>query len=275
MASVLGHDLPLGRKVDYVTTYTPSLLRSVSRSDAREALGIEDSPPFLGEDVWTCYEFSWLNTNGRPDAAVLQLQVPANSTHMVESKSLKLYLTSFAQTPFVNRAELLRTLDSDLALAFRAPVMVSMLGVDQVPEPVAHLPGRTLDALDIAVSTYAYDPELLILEDATVSVRETLHTNLFRSVCPVTGQPDWASMMIQYVGPAISHEALLRYLISYRTHAAFHEATVEQIFVDIQRRCVPDQLTVFGRFLRRGGIDINPFRSTTEPQAPGIRLLRQ
>ena len=275
MASAVRDDLPLGKDSAYVTTYTPSLLCSIDRAEARDALGIADTLPFRGEDAWTCYEFSWLNAKGKPEVATVKLQVPCNSPCMVESKSMKLYLNSFAQTAFSSRTELLRTLDSDLAIAFQAPVIVALLEVDQVATQAMQLPGTCIDELDVDVSVYERDPALLLLEESAFEAKETLYTHLFRSVCPITAQPDWASVMVRYVGPQIHKASLLKYLISYRTHAAFHEATIEQIFADIQQQCEPDELTVYGRFLRRGGIDINPFRSTNESVAPALRLNRQ
>jgi len=271
-------DLPLGRASQYVSTYTPSVLRSIDRADARIPMGIADPLPFRGEDAWNCYEFSWLDARGKPDVAMLRLQVPCTSSHMVESKSLKLYLNSFAQTRFKTRAEVLKTLDADLALAFRSPVIVAMLDVEHGAErhhTHVQMPGHCVDHFDIACDVYERSAELLTCEDSATIVRETLHSHVFRSVCPVTGQPDWASVLVQYVGRPIEAESLLRYLVSYRTHAAFHESTIEQIFVDVLDRCDPEQLTVHGRFLRRGGIDINPFRSTHEYIAPELRLPRQ
>jgi 7-cyano-7-deazaguanine reductase len=268
------HDLPLGKPTQYPATYTPSVLRSLPRAESRAALALGATLPFVGEDVWTCYEFSWLNVRGRPEVAVVLIQVPCTSTHIVESKSLKLYLNSFAQTAFKTRADVLHTLDSDLGLAFRAPVLITLVNVDQVPQP-APLPGKCLDHLDIDAGGYTPDAALLALDPSGAHVRETLYSHLLRSRCPVTGQPDWASVWIRYSGAAISHTALLRYLISFRNHCAFHESTIEQIYVDILRQCRPDQLAVYGRYLRRGGIDINPFRSTHEPLAPAMRLSRQ
>jgi 7-cyano-7-deazaguanine reductase len=197
---------------------------------------------------------------------------------MVESKSLKLYLNSFAQTRFTSRRELVSTLDSDLAVAFRAPVIVAMLDVEHGAErhlQHVQLPGRCIDGLDVACSIYDRDPTLLGCEATQAITREALHSHLFRSLCPITGQPDWASILVQYVGHPIVPESLLRYLVSYRQHAAFHESTIEQIFMDLVAECGPEQLTVYGRFLRRGGIDINPFRSTNETVAPDFRLARQ
>jgi len=275
MTGAVHDDLPLGKPVAYTDTYTPSLLQSIARADARSIMGITAPLPFRGEDAWTCYELSWLNAKGRPEAGMLRIQAPCTSTHMVESKSLKLYLNSFTQTTFKSRRDLLATLDSDLALAFRAPVIVALLDVDYAWDCGTQLPGRCLDALDLKIDAYERDPTLLECELGQATVRETVHTHLFRSLCPVTGQPDWASVMVQYVGRPIPQRSMLRYLVSYRMHAAFHESTVEQIFIDVLRHCGPEQLTVYGRFLRRGGIDINPFRSTHETAAPHLRLPRQ
>jgi len=274
MTSVVGKDLLLGKEVPYVDTYTPSLLRSIDRARARTIAGIPEPLPFRGEDVWTCYELSWLNAKGRPDVGVLTLRVPCTSPCIVESKSLKLYLNSFAQTHFASRTEVISALDSDLGLAFRAPVMVTLHDVTR-PVEATQLPGRSLDHLDVEIENYELSPDLLVRDDGDVEVREALHTNVFRSVCPVTGQPDWASVLVQYVGRRITPDSLLRYLVSYRTHAAFHEDTIERIFVDVLKRCEPTHLTVYGRFLRRGGIDINPYRSTDADSAPAIRLPRQ
>jgi len=275
MAAPQENDLPLGKDVEYPTTYTPSLLRSIDRAKLRTSLGATVVPAFHGEDTWNCYEFSWLNPKGRPDVAVVKLRVGCNSAAIVESKSLKLYLNSFAQTVFATRAEVLTTLNSDLSIAFRAPVIIDLLDVEQAAEPVGQLPGKSLDDLDVDVEVYHWCPDLLDIEAGAVTVRQAFHTNLFRCICPVTHQPDWASVLVQYVGHRISAESLLRYLVSFRHHAAFHEATIEQIFIDIMQRCAPEHLTVYGRFLRRGGIDINPYRSTDESSAPQVRLLRQ
>jgi 7-cyano-7-deazaguanine reductase len=276
--SAATHDLPLGKDSRFVTTYTPSLLRGIARAEARAPMGLSGALPFRGEDAWNCYEFSWLDGRGKPEVAMLRVQVPCTSSHMVESKSLKLYLNSFAQTRFVSRRELVATLDSDLAVAFRAPVIVAMLDVEHGAERIlqhVQLPGRCIDGLDVACDVYEREPSMLACEDTQALTRETLHSHVFRSLCPITGQPDWASVLVQYVGRPIVADSLLRYLVSYRQHAAFHESTIEQIFVDLLERCGPEQLTVYGRFLRRGGIDINPFRSTHESVAPDYRLARQ
>jgi 7-cyano-7-deazaguanine reductase len=269
-------EIPLGKPTDYTDTYTPSLLHTINRSDARGVIGVTEPLPFIGEDVWWGYELSWLDAGGKPLVAAVQINVPCNSICIVESKSLKLYLNSFAQTRFNNRVEVQNTLNSDLAIAFRSPVIVQVLELTQLPAITEQLPGVCLDGLDVQIDNYEVAAELLDLEEGEERrVKETLHTNLFRSLCPVTGQPDFASVFVQYLGRPILRTSLLRYLVSYRCHQAFHEATIEQIFVDLSRVCQPEQLSVTGRFLRRGGIDINPFRSNTDPSAPGLRLARQ
>lgn len=270
-------DVPLGKATDYRDTYTPSLLVSMARADTRAPMGITgDALPFKGEDVWMSYELTWLGERGKPEVSAVRIKVPATSPSIVESKSLKLYLGSLAQTRFANRAELMSTLNSDLGIAFRAPVLIELVDLARIPHIVHQPPGICLDGLDVKLTRYERDPALLRLEGGPERVvKETLHTNLFRCLCPVTGQPDHATVVVHYLGRPISRGSLLAYLVSYRNHQAFHEATVEQIFMDLQRRCGAEQLTIAGRFLRRGGIDINPFRSTVEDQMPLMRLPRQ
>ena len=210
--------------------------------------------------------------------AGLRVRVPCQSPAIVESKSFKLYLNSFAQTKFENRAAVLRTLDQDLSLAFRSPLTVELLELAQLSGPANQLPGECLDDLDVWTKDYLRDATLLAYDEQAnpdLMVQDTVHTHLFRSLCPVTGQPDWASILVQYRGRAIDKSSLLRYLVSYRGHQAFHETTVEQIYADLLERCSPERLMVHGFFLRRGGLDINPFRSS-EDQAPLlVRLARQ
>ena len=211
---------PLGKPAEYIDTYTPSLLHSIERATAREEIGVEpDNLPFQGEDVWMCYELTWLGERGKPEVSAMRIKVPATSPCIVESKSLKLYLGSLAQTRFVSRAELLNTLNSDLGLAFRAPVMLELIDIVQVPEIITQPPGICLDGLDVKLSLYERDPELLALEEGEERVvKETVHTNLFRSLCPVTGQPDFATMVIRYLGRPITRSSLLAYLVSFRNH---------------------------------------------------------
>ncbi|MFT5562431.1 MAG: 7-cyano-7-deazaguanine reductase, partial [Litorivivens sp.] len=220
-------------KSDYTTTYTPSLLDAVHREKQRASLGItEDALPFRGMDVWNAYEFSWLNAKGKPEIALAQFQVPAKSTNLVESKSLKMYLGSYSGTRFAHRSEVATTLESDLTITARAPVSVTLMQADVVQAAgIGVLMGQSLDHLDISMDEYYWNPDFLALESDTI-VRESLYTHLFKSLCPMTGQPDFASILIQYNGRMMSQEGLLKYLISYREHGEFAEQVVERIFVD-------------------------------------------
>lgn len=204
-----------------------------------------------------------------------QFQVPVKSANLIESKSLKLYLGSYSNTPFTQRNEVINTLASDLTLAARAPVNVSLLTPEQVQhEGIGQLIGNSLDHLDVDIEDYYWNPEFLAIESSTI-VRETVYTHLFKSLCPITGQPDFASILVQYNGNSISHSGLLKYLVSYREHAEFAEQITERIFVDIMNRCSPERLAVSARFCRRGGIDINAHRTHESPLPDSVRVWRQ
>ena len=264
-------DLSLGAPTSYPDTYAPELLYPIPRSDSRAKLGLGDSLPFAGADGWTAWEFTWLLPSGKPDAAGLEIRVPADSPNIIESKSLKLYLNGFAMLTFAEERELLQTIENDLARVAGAPVTVDLFRNSKLKD----LPGRNLDALDVDIETYSVDAGLLSTADGPPSVTETWRTGLLRSLCPVTSQPDFGAVMIRYSGPRICPDSLLAYLVSYRKHQDFHEACVERIFVDIETRCRPDKLTVFARYQRRGGLDINPFRSNFEPEPPVARNWNQ
>jgi 7-cyano-7-deazaguanine reductase len=251
----------LGRPTTYPDRYDPSLLFSMDRAATREALGIADQLPFSGVDIWTAHEITWLDRGGKPQIAIAEFRIGADSPSLVESKSMKLYLGSFAQERMGSPAELTRTIEGDLASACGARVSVTLVPPGGGPH-IAELPGESIDSLNVAIDSY--EPAAGLLGAGNASVEEALHSALFRSTCPVTGQPDYADVLVRYRGPRIERSALLKYLVSYRRHAAFHEACVERIFIDIAERCRPDRLTVYARFLRRGGIDINPFRSNFE-----------
>lgn len=270
---------PLGRTSNYSGIYTPSLLYPIQRQPIWEDLGLDpERLPFQGADVWNSYEVSWLTASGKPEIAAVEFVFPLTATaRIVESKSFKLYLNSFNQTVFSDRAEVLRTLESDLSVCAQAPVMVRLLDMTRLQrQGIARLPGECLDQLDVQIDTYAYNPELLQLAPGGSQVRETLHSNLLKSNCPVTGQPDWASVMISYTGPALDRASLLRYLVSFRDHADFHEQCVERIFLDLQRVLGQvGELTVYARYLRRGGLDINPWRSSQPGMPDNLRLARQ
>lgn len=267
-------DSPLGRKSEYTSTYTPSLLCPIPRWDSREMLEWDgDEMPFRGIDIWNCYELTWLDMKGKPLAAVLEIQVPFNSRNIVESKSLKLYLASFAQTKVRSRQEVQRMIENDLSGCAGGPVMVSLHDA-RSGQALTDLPGESLDNLDVECDAYQPDPELLKL-DRNLPVKGVVHSHLLHSNCPVTGQPDHASVMIRWNGAAIDTRSLLKYIVSYRQHKGFHEQIVEQMFVDIMRTCEPQSLTIYARFTRRGGIDINPFRSNSEDPLPNWRMWRQ
>ena len=266
---------PLGKATGYPDRYDPGLLFAIERAPQRAALGLGVSLPFRGVDLWTAYELSWLGARGKPQLAVAELRVPADSAATVESKSLKLYLGSFAQESVATPERLAQTIASDVGRICRAEVGVVLHRATVSDAPgIAELPGLSVDGEDAFVAAPGPEAELLAVVEAPIE--ETLNSALFRSNCPVTGQPDCADVMVRYRGPRIDRASLLAYLLSYRRHAAFHESCVERIYVDIAARCRPDSLTVYARFTRRGGIDINPFRSNYEaPPAMARRTPRQ
>jgi 7-cyano-7-deazaguanine reductase len=266
-APVLG---PLGHATGYPDRYDPSLLFPVSRVPQRREIGVGDALPFKGADAWTAYEHTWLDARGKPRIAMLSLAVPVESPFIVESKSMKLYLGSFAQTSFDDEAQVQAAIARDVSAATGAAVEVAFLRDARI----APMDGVSIDGEDVAIDRYDVDPSLLRAGGEMLS--ETLRSDLFRSVCPVTGQPDYASVAIAYRGPGIDRGALLRYLVSYRLHAGFHEHCAERIFVDLAKRCACESLTVHARFTRRGGIDINPFRTNAgEPVPASVRTERQ
>jgi len=268
---------PLGKPTEYRADYAPELLYPIPRQLKRDELGIgAGALPFVGEDLWNAYELSWLNPKGKPVVAVGTLRFPANSPRLVESKSLKLYLNSLNQTAFADSAAVVATLTRDLSAAAGAPVAVDLQPLNQAPQTLIGYPqGIRLDDLDITCDTYQPAPELL----STVpggEIEEQLYSHLLKSNCLVTGQPDWAMVVIRYRGRPIDHAGLLRYLVSFRGHNEFHEQCVERIYCDILRCCAPAALSVGARYTRRGGLDINPFRSSGEfPAASNTREIRQ
>ena len=270
---------PLGKTSEYSGIYTPSLLYPIPRQPIWESLGLDpERLPFNGADVWNSYEVSWLTPSGKPDVAAVEFVFPLTpGARIVESKSFKLYLNSLNQTVFSDRAELLRTLESDLSVTAQAPVMVRLMDMHRLQLlGIARLPGESLDGMDVDIDTYEYNPGLLKLAARGGLVRETLNSNLLKSNCPVTGQPDWASVMISYAGPALDRASVLRYLVSFRQHADFHEQCVERIFLDLHRVLGEGcELSVYARYLRRGGLDINPWRSTQPGMPDNLRLARQ
>jgi 7-cyano-7-deazaguanine reductase len=268
-------ETPLGRVSAYPNEYDAGLLFPISRAANRTPLGIEASSlPFVGEDEWHAFEVSWLNSRGKPVVAVARFRLPAESPNLIESKSWKLYLNGFNQARFESRERVIGTMARDLAAAAGAPVSVELFDVDDDALMPRRLPGDCIDDLDIAIDNYSPSAEPLRVSDEVVE--ETLHSHLLKSNCPVTGQPDWGSVLIRYRGPKLDREGLLRYLIGYRQHQDFHEHCVEHIFIDLMERARPERLLVMARYVRRGGLDISPWRGTAGERPPQpLRLARQ
>ena len=276
-------DSQLGKSSAYIDQYDASLLFPIPRAGKRAEIGVASSPPFFGADLWTAFELSWLNLRGKPQVALAHITVPSDSPNIIESKSFKLYLNSFNNNQFADAAEVQSSLRADLSeAAWRGAAQPSVVGVKLLlpemfdREPVHELDGLSLDRLDIECTRYTPAPDLLRADTDEPPVDEVLTSNLLKSNCLVTGQPDWGSVQIRYIGHAIDQEGLLQYLVSFRNHNEFHEQCVERIFMDIWTRCQPTQLTVYARYTRRGGLDINPFR-TSHPGTlpPNIRMARQ
>ncbi|MBC2657233.1 NADPH-dependent 7-cyano-7-deazaguanine reductase QueF [Pseudomonas sp. MSSRFD41] len=268
---------PLGKSSEYISTYTPSLLFPMPRAAKWAELGLSaETLPYQGVDFWNCFELSWLLPSGKPVVAIGEFSIPADSPNIIESKSFKLYLNSLNQTPFADRATLEATLRKDLSAAAGKPVTVHVRSLGEVEaQGLVALPGVCIDDLDISVDSYEHPrPELLRCDSSRV-VEESLHSHLLKSNCPVTSQPDWGSVVVQYRGAALDHASLLAYLVSFRQHSDFHEQCVERIFLDLQRLLQPEKLTVYARYVRRGGLDINPYRSTETADFANHRLVRQ
>ena len=266
---------PLGHATTYPDSYDAALLFPVPREPQRVEIGLTGALPFTGADTWTAFEMTWLDPHGKPQVAIATFVVPADSRAIVESKSVKLYLGAFAQTRFDGTAEVRATIERDLAQATGGPVQLALDAPAMfLATRCADLGGERLDDLPVVIQRYQPTPELLRADGP--DVEETLKTDLFRSLCPITFQPDFASVQIAYRGPAIDREALLRYLVSFRCHPGFHEHCVERIFVDLLAQCRCDALTVYARFTRRGGVDINPFRTNAGVAVPpNMRTARQ
>lgn len=268
-------DSPLGRRVEAPRVLDAGVLFPIARAEGRRRLGLAGPPPFSGYDLWNAYELSWLDSRGKPCIALATFVVAADSTAIVESKSLKLYLNSFAATRFSAAESVQETIERDLRRAFGGDVTVVLRGHHEVAgERVATLAGECIDDLDVAIRDYVPDASLLSAHAPVVE--ESLVCNLLKSNCPVTGQPDWGSVQVSYCGPRIDRAGLLAYVVSFREHDDFHEHCVERMYLDIAARCAPERLSVYARYTRRGGIDINPFRSSdASPPPPNVRLPRQ
>jgi 7-cyano-7-deazaguanine reductase len=262
---------PLGKPSSYCSQYEPSLLFPIARQGKRDELGLSGTLPFFGVDIWNAYEISWLNMRGKPEVAIATVVVPAESPNIVESKS-------FNQTRLAGSDALLSLLRADLSAGFGAPVQVTLTPAHEFAAlKMGQMEGLLLDRLDIEVDSYQPNPALLRADQTAAPVQETLVSHLLKSNCLVTGQPDWGSVQVAYVGAPIDQEGLLKYLIGLREHNEFHEQCVERIFIDILRRCKPSKLAVYARYTRRGGLDINPWRSnfSTGMAPSNLRHARQ
>jgi 7-cyano-7-deazaguanine reductase len=249
----------LGKTTQYPQQYNPEILLPIPRETNRKILGLTDSLPFSGEDIWQAYELSWLNQQGLPQVAMGRFSFSCDSSYLIESKSFKLYLNSLNQEKYESIEAVRELLVKDLSEKSGTDVYVELFNLHD-DQPLSQPQGVCLDTLPVEINNYHPDANLLVKKSK--QIEEQVYTNLFRSNCPITNQPDWASVSIHYQGTEISHESLLAYLVSYRQHNDYHENCVEKIFVDIQDKCQPELLTVQANFLRRGGLDINPIRST-------------
>lgn len=268
-------DSPLGRAVQEPTGYDPELLYPIERAQTRA--GMELPIPSHGGDIWNAYELSWLDARGKPIVAMGRFTFPMDSPHLIESKSFKLYLNSYNEERFELADIVRQRMQLDLTRASGKPVHVEILPVRPAYELSCQaMPGTCIDDQDITIETYEPAPELLRNTDPAPFVRETLVSELLKSNCPVTNQPDWASVQIQYSGPRIDHAALLAYIVSLRRHNEFHELCAEKIYGEIMRACQPETLFVYARYTRRGGLDINPWRANFKPERISqARTLRQ
>jgi len=251
-------ETPLGKTIPHPLIRSPKILFPIERSLGRKEIGIGKKLPFQGFDEWNSYEFSWLDNKGKPERCFLQLKVPCDSPYLVESKSLKLYLGSYLQERFSSLSCVQQLIESDLSALLKTKVSSSLLPISSSTFALKKIQGVCLDQEEISIDCYTLCPSFLQTEP--IAAEEVLYTHLFKSNCPVTGQPDHATILIGYKGNKISHKNLLRYLVSYRNHQEYHECCVERIFIDLQKYCKPDTLSVAARFSRRGGIDINPYR---------------
>lgn len=270
-------ELTLGKPTAYCDHYDVTLLQAVPRSMNREPLGLyPDNLPFHGADIWTLYELSWLNSKGLPQVAVGEISLNADSVNLIESKSFKLYLNSFNQTAFTDWESVRTTLQQDLSACAQGEVSVTLYHLDEMThQPIANFSGECLDEQDIRIDSYEFSADYLQGATGKNHVKESLVSHLLKSNCLITHQPDWGSVQISYSGPQINREALLRYLVSFRHHNEFHEQCVERIFNDIMRFCQPETLSVYARYTRLGGLDINPWRSNTDFMPLTGRLARQ
>jgi 7-cyano-7-deazaguanine reductase len=265
---------PLGKESSFDTLYDPKLLFPIPRAIQRQKIAINELLPFQGGDIWNAYEISWLNAKGKPQVAIGEFFIPCESSHIVESKSLKLYLNSFYQSTFESAEQVQQAIQNDISKVVQHPISVKLVQPSEYKTLfLGTMPGLCIDHLDVEIKQYKVAPDLL--KHGSQVVEEELYSDLLKSNCLGTRQPDWASIYVHYVGPKIDHESLLKYIISFREHNEFGEHCVERIFTDLKQYCKCEKLTVYGRYTRRGGIDLNPFRSDFEGPLVNVRDYRQ
>lgn len=269
--------LKLGQKTEYASQYDRTLLQPVPRALNRDGLGITQNQPFtIGADIWTAYEISWLNEKGLPQVAIADIYLDYQSQNLIESKSFKLYLNSFNQSKFADFNSVQQTMQRDLSECAQGDVKVRLNPVTVYDsQKIDHLQGDCIDEQDIEITSYEFNADWLKDCVSDEIVEEKLVSHLLKSNCLITNQPDWGTLYIHYVGNKIDHEKLLRYVVSFRQHNEFHEQCVERIFCDLMHYAKPEKLTVYARYTRRGGLDINPFRSNFENLPENLRLARQ
>ncbi len=264
----------LGEATPVVDRYAPELLYPIPRSEARARLGLAEPPPFHGVDQWYAYEMSWLDAGGMPVSRVGRFTVPAGSPCMVESKSFKLYLNSLNNHRFAAEPAAVETIVGDVGRVAGAPVSLQLLMPGDPSLAGRPLPGECLDELRVSLPGGEPAADMLGPGSGEAASRQC-YSHLLRSLCPVTGQPDWATVWFSYTGQEIDPHSLLTYLLAYRRHQEFHEQCVERMFRDILQRCQPESLQIQAFYTRRGGLDISPFRSTDPEARPLPRLNRQ
>ncbi|WP_118793822.1 NADPH-dependent 7-cyano-7-deazaguanine reductase QueF [Haemophilus haemolyticus] len=269
--------LKLGQKTEYASQYDRTLLQPVPRALNRDGLGITQNQPFtIGADIWTAYEISWLNEKGLPQVAIADIYLDYQSQNLIESKSFKLYLNSFNQSKFADFTAVQQTMQRDLSECAQGDVKVRLNPVAVYDsQKIDHLQGDCIDEQDIEITSYEFNADWLKDCVSDEIVEEKLVSHLLKSNCLITNQPDWGTLHIHYIGKKIDHEKLLRYVVSFRQHNEFHEQCVERIFCDLMHYAKPEKLTVYARYTRRGGLDINPFRSNCENLPENLRLARQ
>lgn len=271
------NDSNLGQDTNYPEQYDPAQLFPIARTETRQGSRVELTPSWIGADIWTAFEISWLDHKGKPVVAIASFEFAHNNTYLIESKSFKLYLNSFNQSKFESATEVQRLLAQDLKKASGGEVKITLkLSHEWNDCQIIDIPGRCVDELEVDISDYEPKPELLTLSDASNLASDEvqiLYSNLLKSNCPVTNQPDWGTVIIAYKGQTIDPAAFLKYIVSYRQHNGFHELCVEEIYCDLVRQCAPQDLFVMARYTRRGGLDINPWRASNEAMLENVKNL--